>query len=250
MIPKGSKPIIAALALLVACAAAPPPAALADTGAAVSASGSPSWRSLGLGMERHPIYRRSPESGYHKPLTLMSIGGGVFDPWNQPGTDFYLNGTLEVEVAPQVDVGTLVAWYHRDAGSGSGGYTYTDPAGNVRYVGEDTNTDLIPWMATVRVRIPMGNLEPYVGGGLGYEWLTIDGSDPNGVLFHDDYGGFGMQGFGGMNLRVSRTAALYGEAVWNESTVSAEFLDPYGYLVHEELNFDGLAVHGGLRFRF
>jgi hypothetical protein len=179
----------------------------------------------------------------------MSIGGGIFDPSNQPGDGFYLNGTMEVEVVPNVDVGTLVGWYHRDAANGSG-YYYTDPAGNVRFVGEATDTDLIPWLFTLRVRVPMGALEPYVGGGLGYEWLTIDGSDPNGVLFHDDYGGFGMQAFGGANVRVSRSAALYGEAVWNESTVSAEFLDPYGYLVHEEVNYDGLAVHAGLRFRF
>ena len=45
--------------------------------------------------------------------------------------------------------------------------------------------------------------------------------------------------------------ALYGEAVWNISTPSAEFYDPMrDAIIKEEVNFDGVGFHAGLRFRF
>jgi hypothetical protein len=61
----------------------------------------------------------------------------------------------------------------------------------------------------------------------------------------------GAQLFGGLNMGVSPNMALYGEGVWNKSTVSAKFFDPtVNGNVKEEIDLDGLALHGGLRFRF
>jgi len=55
----------------------------------------------------------------------------------------------------------------------------------------------------------------------------------------------------GVNLSASSMTALYAEAVYNFSTVHADFYDPvYNAVVRESLDFNGLAIHGGLRLRF
>jgi len=107
-------------------------------------------------------------------------------------------------------------------------------------------------MGILRVRFPVtSEFQPYVGGGLGWEWLSVSGTDDNGFDFQNDYDGFGAQLFGGLNMGVSSNLALYGEGVWNKSTVSDKFFDPsLGGDVKDEINIDGLALHGGLRFRF
>jgi len=131
----------------------------------------------------------------------------------------------------------------------------TDPAGNVGQRVVETNsveTNLVPLMAILRVRFPVTNeFQPYVGGGLGWEWLTVQGTDDSGFDFQNDYDGMGAQLFGGLNLGVSPNMSLYGEGVWNKSTVSAKFFDPtVNGQVKEEIDLDGLALQGGLRFRF
>jgi hypothetical protein len=106
-------------------------------------------------------------------------------------------------------------------------------------------------MGTVRVRIPVSpNLEPYVGGGIGWEFLTVAGTDSQGD-FQNDYDGFGAQLIGGLHMKVGDSAGLYGEGVWNSSTPKAEFFDAtVGQVIREEVKYDGLAFHGGLRLMF
>jgi len=210
-----------------------------------------------------PIRRRRPyrdRDRYdygraYEPEYWAMLGGGTFDPTDQPGNGLYLNGGVGATMAQQIDLGVQLSWYHH----GTNGETFvresTLPDGTrVRTVvtTQDINTDLVPVMGVLRVRIPVSpQLQPYVGGGVGWEWLTIQGTDANGIDFQNDYDGFGAQLFGGLNMSVGRTAGIYGEAVWNASTPKAEFFDPsIGQVVREEADFDGLAFHGGLRFMF
>jgi hypothetical protein len=75
--------------------------------------------------------------------------------------------------------------------------------------------------------------------------------DQDGFAFSDDYDGFGAQLFGGVNLAVSPSSALYGEVLYNSSTVSADFYDPFfGTTVRDQIDMDGVAAHAGLRLRF
>ena len=253
MIPKGSKLTFAALALLFAAVAAPAP--IAAAGPLDPAPGEPAWRAVNLGLERGPIRRRRPGRGYGRPEYFASIGVGRFEPSEQPGNGLYVSGAFGSVVAQQIDLGGQISWYHRSVGGSQFVYEYRDPAGNTRRVVEEAgsiDTDLVPVMGTMRVRFPVSpEIEPYVGGAIGVEWLTVEGTDSQGVFFSDDYSGFGAQLLGGMNVRVSPDVALYGEAVWNASTLSAEFDDPFiGATVREEVDFDGVGFHAGLRFRF
>jgi len=198
---------------------------------------------------------RDDNYGYrHTPEYWAMLGGGTFDPFDQPGNGLFLNGGVGATMGRQIDLGVQVSWYHHDTSGEAFVREYDLPSGvHVRQViaTDQINTDLIPVMGTLRVRIPVSpNLEPYVGGGLGWEFLTVEGSDSLGS-FQNDYDGFGAQLFGGLNLNVSSSAGLYGEVLWNSSTPKAEFFDSsIGEVVREDVDFDGLAFHGGLRLMF
>ncbi len=208
-----------------------------------------------------PIRHRRPRDrwrdpydyGYRtQPQYFAMLGAGSFDPSNQPGHGIYVNGGVGSVLAEQIDLGVQVSWYHRATGGDQFVREGNLPDGtHFRQVvqTQSINTDLVPVMGTLRVRIPVSaQLQPYVGGGVGWEWLSISGTDSSGVDFQNDYDGFGAQVFGGVNLNVGPTTGLYGEAVWNASTPKAQFFDPtIGQNVREEVDFDGLAFHGGLR---
>ncbi len=209
--------------------------------------------------EYRPIRHRRPrDSGYgygYRPEYYATLGVGAFDPSDQPGSGLFLSGAVGSVFARQLDLGLQLSWYHRSTGGSELVREYKDPAGITRRDIIQTNsidTDLVPIMATLRARFPMsGGMEPYFGGGLGWEWLTVEGTDIDGFSFRDDYDGFGAQALAGMNFDLSPGIGVYGEAVWNISTVSADFFDPVlAATIHEEVNFDGVGFHTGLRFRF
>lgn len=211
-----------------------------------------------------PIRRRRPYRGrdrdrdygrVRETRMFAMLGAGNFDPTNQPGSGLYVNGGIGSVLAEQIDIGVQLSWYHRSTGGEQFIREYDLPDGShVRQevTTQSIDTDLVPLMGTLRVRIPMTpQFEPYVGGAVGWEWLSVSGTDDAGIDFQNDYDGFGAQLFGGLNLNVARGTGLYGEAVWNASTPKAEFYDgTIGQTVREEVDMDGLAVHGGLRFMF
>ncbi|MGE5175187.1 MAG: outer membrane protein [Hyphomicrobiales bacterium] len=206
----------------------------------------------------HPIRRRRPEryrTYDYTPHYFASLGLGTFDPSSQPGSGFYFNGTVGTEIYDPIDLGLGVSWYHRSTGGSEVISTYTDPAGNTgkRVIQTaSVTTDLVPMMGFMRVRFPTGSkVQPYVGAGIGWEWLTVEGTDAQGYDFRDQYDGFGAQFFGGASMEVAPNVSLYGEALWNASTVKDQFYDPvYGGTVRDEVDMNGAGLHGGLKFRF
>lgn len=209
---------------------------------------------------QRPIRRRRPGSDYYTergrtPTYFANLGIGSYDPSNQPGRGFLFNGAVGSEINDAMDLGLGIQWYHRSTGGSQVISEFQDPAGNTgqRVIEtSDVTTDLVPVMGFLRVRIPVtGAVQPYVGAGIGWEWLTVDGTDDQGFAFSDTYDGVGAQFFGGANFAVAPNASLYGEALYNASTVSAEFYDSfYGGTVRDEIDMDGLGLHAGLRFRF
>ncbi|MGH7680717.1 MAG: outer membrane protein [Candidatus Eiseniibacteriota bacterium] len=204
---------------------------------------------------KRPIRRYAPSYHRQAPYGFFNIGGGLFDPVHQPGDGFYGVVSGGSEVGKALDVGVQLSWYHRGTHGEEFGSSYVGPGGNIIQTSLQTqsvDTDLLPLMGIVRLRIPIGpGFQPYVGGGAGYEWLFIQGIDNNGYAFSNDYGGFGAQAMAGVTMMASSTVGLYGEAVYNWTDVEADFYDPfYGAIVHETLNYDAWAYHGGFRFRF
>ena len=248
---------LAVFGLLTFLAMAPSPAKAAEASSATTLLRSGTFELASAA--GHPIRRRAPRSYYEEPRNeytprgFLTIGGGVFDPQTQPSGGFYGNVSLGTEIAPPLDLGVQVSWFHRDSDGEQVVYRYQDPAGNtVEQVveTESVNTDLIPLMGIARLRFPISPyFQPYIGGGAGYEWLSVEGVDAFGP-FSYDYSGFGAQAMGGLNIYASKTIGLYGEAVYNWSAPDRHvFVNGVGE-VKEEVDVDGLAVHGGLRFRF
>jgi len=211
-------------------------------------------------MSERPLRRRgrgSYDSGYRRQSSygFFNVGGGVYDPSNQPGTGFFGTVSGGTEVGDAMDLGAQLSWYHRGSRGERVFASYTDPAGNTvrqEIETQSVNTDLVPLMGIVRVKFPLTpQFQPYVGGGAGYEWLLVEGVDSQGNAFSNDYAGFGAQLMAGVNLAASSTTALYAETTYNISTVHADFYDPFiNANVRESLDFDGLALHGGIRIRF
>ena len=205
---------------------------------------------------RRPYYRdRYRDDDHYSPRYYAMLGAGNFDPEEQPGNGLLINAELGGEIAEPLDLGVRLSWYHRSVGGDQIITNFEDEAGNVGQVvieTSDVETNLVPLMAILRARFPLSpQVQPYVGGGIGWEWLSVEGTDDEGFAFQDDYDGFGAQAFAGLNLGVSRNVAVYGEGLWNMSTVSDEFFDTgLGGNVRSEIDMDGFGIHGGLRFRF
>jgi len=206
---------------------------------------------------RRPWHDRDRDYDYgraREPEYFATLGAGEFDPSEQPGNGLWVSGSLGSTMSNAFDLGIQASWYHRSTGGDEFIREVTLPGGTVVTQTTQTqsiDTDLIPLMGILRVRIPAGAVEPYVGGGLGWEWLSVSGTDDLGFDFSNDYDGFGAQVFGGANFNVAPNTGLYGEAVWNMSTPKAEFFDAtLGQVIREKVDMDGLAFHGGLRFTF
>ena len=211
----------------------------------------------------HPIRRRAPYHYYEEdrrrdrtyPYGFMNIGGGVFDPADQPGNGFWGSFAIGSEVSAPLDIGAQASWYHRSSNGEQVISSYQLPNGTIVNQSIETqsvDTDLLPVMGIVRIKFPVApQFTPYVGGGAGYEWLWVAGTDSDGVPFSNDYSGFGAQLMGGVNVMASPTVGLYGEALYNFSTLDFDYFDPtLNAQIKESVDMDGLAVHGGLRFRF
>ena len=207
-----------------------------------------------------PIRRRAPRSYYEEdrrdeytPKGFLTLGGGVFDPQTQPGGGFYGSVSLGSEIAPPLDLGVQFSWWHKESDGQEVVFQYELPDGSLAdqvIETESVDTDLLPLMGIVRLRLPISPyFQPYVGGGAGYEWLSVEGVDEFGP-FSYNYDGFGAQAMGGLNIYASKSVGLYGEATYNWSSPDRTvFINGLGE-VKEEIALDGLAIHGGLRFRF
>src|SRR6185295_18644068 len=62
-------------------------------------------------------YRGRRERDYNdsyrtQPEYWAMLGGGTFDPSDQPGNGLYLNGGLGATMGHQIDLGVQVSWYH------------------------------------------------------------------------------------------------------------------------------------------
>jgi opacity protein-like surface antigen len=208
-------------------------------------------------LRRHGRWRDYGDYDYDRhntPYGFLNIGGGMFDPQDQPGNGFYGNLAVGTEAVAPLDLGVQLSWYHRGSKGEEFVQTYTDPAGNVvtrTIETESVDTDLIPLMGIARLRFPISPyFQPYVGGGAGFEWLFVDGTDALGD-FSEDFSAFGAQVMGGVNIGASRNVALYGEGIYNFSHPNREVFDPdLGATVKESVDMDGFGLHGGLRLRF
>src|SRR5258706_1528851 len=66
-------------------------------------------------IRRRRAYRDPDRYDYgrrYQPEYWAMLGGGTFDPTDQPGHGLYLNGGMGTTLAKQIDLGVQISWYH------------------------------------------------------------------------------------------------------------------------------------------
>jgi len=196
----------------------------------------------------HRQWHRGPDG-------WLTLRGGFYDTEGIPKNDWLAGFKLTGVVSKGVEMGISSDYQRRSHSAGERIDEYRDPSGNLVKTTVPTaevSSSLVPVMGLLELRIPTPGLQPYVGAGAGYEWLFVDGDDfVNNTHFSDTFGGFGWQGFGGIDLSINEKARLSAEAFWNQSNVSRHLVDPYsGLEVKQQINVRGGGIRGGLSFAF
>lgn len=188
------------------------------------------------------------------PNGWLTLRGGFFDAEDVPKNDWLAGFKLTGVISKGVEMGISTDYQRRSHSAGERIDEYRDPSGNLVKTTVPTaevSSSLVPALGILELRIPTPGLQPYVGAGAGYEWLFVAGDDfVNNTHFSDTFGGFGWQGFGGIDLAINEKARLNAEAFWNESNVSRHLMDPGGFEVKQTINVRGGGIRGGLSFAF
>ena len=64
--------------------------------------------------------------------------------------------------------------------------------------------------------------KPYVGGGIGYQWVDVDYSPSGVAIGNDDDGVFAYQLMAGASFDVTPNVQLFGQYTWRDATEEAE----------------------------
>ena len=235
---------------------------LAGAAAAVPVHADPYASNTSAGWMRSDVRRYYPEPTYstrhhQEPIKgWFEMRGGFFDAQDLSDNDWTVGLKTTARVASQVLMGFSGDLHRRENAGRQVTSQYTDPSGHTvttTVTSVQNESNLWPLMATLEFHASTGgSLDPYVGGGAGWEFLDVKAFDYNTGLSYDaNYDGFGYQAFGGLRLPLGGRAKLSAEAYWNGSTVSRKIFDPnLGLEVEEQVNVDGFGGRGGLSFAF
>ena len=202
-----------------------------------------------------PEYRPAPHRGPRPIQGWFTLRGGGYDPSDMQGGQWSIGMKATAQVGPAFRAGFSTDWQQRDSDQGSIVSTGTDPAGNpvtrVLTSGE-THTDLVPVLAVGEFVLPGNSIQPYFGGGLGWQWLDVRGVDySTGFWYDHNYNGPAGQVYGGLELAVAPRARMHGEAYYHGGEVQQDFIDPLtGYVFEERIRTNGWGFRGGFNFAF
>jgi hypothetical protein len=202
-----------------------------------------------------PEYRHAPPRGPRPILGWWTIRGGGFEPEDMRGGQWSIGGKFTAQVGPAFRLGMSTDWQQRDSDQGSIVSSGTDPAGNPvtrEVVLGETHTDLFPILAVGEFVLPGNAIQPYFGGGIGWQFLNVRGADyQTGYWYDHHYDGPAAQVYGGLEFAVAPRARLHGEAYYHGGEVDQDFIDPQtGYLFEENIRTNGWGVRGGFNFAF
>ena len=183
------------------------------------------------------------------PTAFMQLHGGFIEREGHGATSFAAGFRCGPQVGEGVQLGIGADWYHESesqrqvvAQNTQGGRDIT-----TTNVLSRTSADLVPIQAHVQLNLGSrrSGIFPYFGAAGGYQILFLSAEDyQTGASYDATFGGWGWQAFGGLSLRLSNEARLFGEAFMNIGDVERDVQDPSGTTYREVTNTDG----GGMRF--
>ena len=201
--------------------------------------------------------RRTEE--YHlqsnRPTTVTQIHGGVFTPEAFPHGGFLLGLREAAALGDHMQIGIHADWRYKQEEQAtvlSRDSLPTGGAAQVKRVLSRVYSHLIPILGYAQLGLGrLLPLSPYIGGGAGYEIYYIDADDfETGGKFEAQYGGFAWQAWGGVELALSSSARLVGEAFINQAELGRDVVDPSGQIYRETLNMNGVGMRFGLNWRY
>jgi hypothetical protein len=192
------------------------------------------------------------------PVTTQ-IHGGIFDPTDNFSTGFNAGFRIGPQVDPHVQIGLALDWWHKGESErvDLGSFPVPGGSGTEQLIVSRSSLDLVPILAFVQLsgdeNLP---IIPYVGAGLGYEFLFLSADDYlSGVSYDETFGGFGWQIWGGAGIPLSGRTRINGEVFYNGAEVGSDmdiYVPDLGYwaTVRDVLNMDGIGMRVGLSWGF
>lgn len=198
--------------------------------------------------ERH----RYHETGRYRSPIVTQLSTGLYSPAGPTATSFLLSARAGPQVDPQVQLGFLIDWAHKeDRVAATFGH---ETVGGVDLAYEDSRlrgrSDLVPLLAFVQVSGPdRSRLIPYGGIGAGYEFLSMEAERPDGSRFDGTFGGWGWQLWAGAALPFSDSARLSGEFFVNRVDLGRD-VRVDGRELRQTASFNGPGLRAGVSWGF
>jgi hypothetical protein len=190
--------------------------------------------------------------------TTTQVHAGFFDPTDNFSTGFSGGFRAGPQVDPHVQIGIAVDWWHKAQSERTSLGTVPLPGGqgSEELVLSRSTANLLPILGFVQVsgdeNMPV---IPYVGVGVGYEWLFLSADDfVTGESFDQTFGGFGWQLWGGAGVPLSGRARLNGEVFYNGSEVGSDVdvltVSGVPVTVRDIVKMNGVGMRVGLSWGF
>jgi hypothetical protein len=200
----------------------------------------------------HPEPRRYFEERGRRPPVVTQLSAGLYSPGGPSATSFLLSARAGPQVDPQVQVGFMIDWAHKeDRVSATFGH---ETVGGVDLSFDDSRlrgrSDLVPLLAFVQVG-GGGSTRwiPYAGVAAGYEFLAMEAERPDGTRFDGTFGGWGWQLWAGAALPFSSRARLSGEIFLNRVDLGRD-VKVYDRVLRQTASFNGPGLRVGVAWGF
>lgn len=221
--------------------------------------GATAWRPRRSPPRSYPPPARYPQQPQvqepKKKTNIFQLHGGFYDPEGATENDFM--GGLRIAAGEGIQIGLGGDWGYstRSTTIPTGGVTLPGGGSVPQTLVEltEVNMQLVPVMGILQI-VPQRarGLLPYIGGGGGYEWLFVKGTDINtGGPFEASYGGWGWQAWAGLGISLGGDARINAEYFWNNAIVGRDVYDAsLGVVYREEHELRGGGVRAGIGFMF
>lgn len=185
----------------------------------------------------------------------ISIRGGGYRPEDLPSDQWTLGMKVTGKVGDALRLGLSTDLHRRSDNQSTIVSEYVDPAGNRvtrRITTGETESNLVPILGVAEIEFPSAGIHPYVGAGLGWQFLNVRAVDFNsGIAYDTDYDGPAGQIYAGVEVPVAPRARVSVETYGHGGRVEQEVFDiATGVRVEERIRTNGWGVRGGLNFAF
>jgi len=202
---------------------------------------------------------REPAIPERRDTYALLKGGALYVPDGGGTNGLYLGLEVGGGIERFLDVGLCVDYFHRQSRDlevlfDSRDYQFPVHATITNF---ESSADLVPLGVTMRLKLPVasGPVAPFVSGTLAYEILHLGLFERNApprpyadILGDSEtFTGFGWQAAAGVEVALSSTLGIYGEAGLHRSSPS-QSAQVDGVPVDLRVDLDGAFLRAGLRF--